>query len=118
MTDTVVQMRWRPSITFGARLRALRLDYGHRQGRKFSQEEFAQVLGLKPSTYSAWETDRNPPTHLHAVVADIEERTGCERGFLLGIDLTDGPDTTPGQASPRNTCFADIIAFPGHPVAA
>lgn len=111
-------MRWRPSITFGARLRALRRDYGIRHGRKYNQEDFAELLGIKPSTYSAWEADRNTPPHLAAIAADIEERTGCDRGFLLDltVDITDGPNPSGGLPNQPLACNADtrakVIAWP------
>jgi transcriptional regulator with XRE-family HTH domain len=70
-----------PEWTFAERLRKARRDLGWRQA------DMAERLGVKPSTYEAWETGRNKPD-----VADVAEKlegvTGITRLWFVG--WTDG----------------------------
>jgi transcriptional regulator with XRE-family HTH domain len=75
-----------PEWTFAERLRKARRDLGWRQA------DMAERLGVKPSTYEAWETGRNKPD-----VADLAEKlegvTGITRLWFVG--WTDGGGTGP-----------------------
>jgi DNA-binding XRE family transcriptional regulator len=75
-----------PEWTFAERLRKARRDLGWRQA------DMAERLGVKPSTYEAWETGRNKPD-----VADLAEKlegvTGITRLWFVGwMDGGTGPN--------------------------
>lgn len=66
-----------PEWTFAERLRKARRDIG------LNQETMAERLGVKSTTYGAWETGRNKPD-----VADLAEKlegvTGISRLWFVG----------------------------------
>lgn len=54
-TATITE--WLPEVSIGDRLRVVR----RRKHR--TQDEMAALLGIKKTTYSAWESGRNNPSH-------------------------------------------------------
>lgn len=89
--NPVSTTRYIPRWTFAERIRKVRRDRG------LTQEEFAEsVLGLRLSTYSAWETGRNTPD-LAQLAPILEQRTGVPKEWFLGwmneeAPRPDGPD--------------------------
>jgi transcriptional regulator with XRE-family HTH domain len=86
-----------PRWTFAERIRKVRRDRG------LTQEEFAEnVLGIRLSTYSAWETGRNTPD-LAQLAPVLERKTGVPRAWFLGwMDealVTGGDSTDPSPTS-------------------
>jgi transcriptional regulator with XRE-family HTH domain len=98
-TDNVINLRWRPTIGFEARLRLVRLDYADRLGRKLNQGQFADLLGVKPGTYASWEAGNTKPEDLIATAHRIYGVTGVDPAWLLDVadDAPWRPNSTPGQ---------------------
>jgi len=102
--NPVVPLRLRiPEWSFAERLRKGRRD------ARLSQAEMASLIGVKESTYSAWETGRNTPD-----VADLaprlEEITGVSRMFYIGWVTSNNP--TPGGEGQTTDYGSDVLAFP------
>jgi len=80
-----------PTWTPFERLRKVRRESG------LNQNEFAAVLGVKPSTLGAWETGRNPIPDVLTLSETIEREFGYSKYWFRG-DLDgdgydgDGPD--------------------------
>jgi len=77
-----------PEWTFAERLRKGRRD------ARLSQTEMSALLGVKESTYSAWETGRNTPD-VAKIAPRLEEITGVSRMFFVGW-------TEPGPGGPNS----------------
>lgn len=78
MSSNVIPMPNRiPQWTFAERVRKARRDLG------LGQKDFADRLGIRLSTYSAWETGRNTPD-LAEVAPALESVTGVPRTWFLG----------------------------------
>jgi len=87
--NPVVPLRLRiPEWTSAERLRKGRRD------AKLSQKEIASLLGVKETTYSAWETGRNQPDMIE-LAPRLEEITGVSRMFFVGW-------TEPGPGGPNS----------------
>lgn len=86
-----------PEWTFAERLRKVRREL------RVNQETMADRLGVKASTYGAWETGRNKPD-LAELAPQLEAVTGISRTWFLG--WTDGGSSTPpsggGKYTPRD----------------
>lgn len=67
-----------PQWTFAERLRKVRRDAG------MNQTEFAEQLGVKRESLTAWETGRNEPRSITEVVERLERLTGVPRQWFLG----------------------------------
>jgi len=84
-----------PNWSVHERLRKIRRD------EKLTVAEFADQLGVKESTYAAWETGRNKVPDLLAVSDTIERVFGYSKFWIRG-DVVSGPDggpDGPGQDS-------------------
>lgn len=89
--NPVVPMRLRiPEWTFAERLRKGRRD------ARLSQSEMAERLGVKESTYSAWETGRNTPD-VAKIAPRLEEITHVSRMFFIGWTDPNPTDPNPGE---------------------
>ncbi|CDZ92248.1 hypothetical protein RHRU231_930127 [Rhodococcus ruber] len=69
-----------PTWTMGDRLRKIRREI------KMGQEEFAEALGVKPSTYMAWESGRNAVPSEVAIARRVRVLCGVPEWWTLGID--------------------------------
>lgn len=78
-----------PEWSFPERLRKVRRDE-----LRMNQDAFAALIGVKTSTYSAWETGRNTPDILEWS-EKLEEATGVSKFWFRG-DLDGTPPTGPG----------------------
>lgn len=79
-----------PQWTFADRLRKVRTE------ALMGQREFAEMLGVKPSAYAAWESGRNRPQRPHtieSIARRIELATGVPASWVLGLD-DEGPRPT------------------------
>lgn len=90
----VIQLRWRPAIHYGVRLRLVRIEYSERLKlpATMSQEKFAQLLELSSSAYKQWEAGNNQPQDIIATSKRIAEITGVDVSWLLDIIDLNGPD--------------------------
>jgi transcriptional regulator with XRE-family HTH domain len=79
---------WVPEFTISDRLRKIRRDL------RMTQEEFADLLGVKPERYGAWEAGRNRPEEPVETAKLIEERTGVPAWWTLGVSIATGPPPT------------------------
>lgn len=77
---TVVRLTGPPPLHFGLRLRAIRQAY------KKEQREMAEWLGIKLSSYSAYEKGPSKPRDLIGVANRVQEITGCPAAWLLGLE--------------------------------
>lgn len=101
--DNVINLRWRPTIGFAARLRLVRLDYAEHTGAKLNQSQFAEVLGVKAGTYASWEAGNTKPEDLIATARRIYDVTGADPAWLLDVadDTPSGPNRPSGlEVSP------------------
>lgn len=70
---------WMPEWTLADRLRKIRRE------RHLSQDEFARLLDVKPTTYGAWETGRNSPDDVIEMARRVEKATGVPAAWTLGV---------------------------------
>lgn len=105
--DNVINLRWRPTIGFAARLRLVRLDYADRLGRKLNQGQFAELIGVKAGTYASWEAGNTKPEDLIGTARLIFGVTGVDPAWLLDVadDAPMGPNPTPGQHIHSSGCI-------------
>lgn len=68
-----------PQWSLADRLRKIRRD------SHLSQEDFANQLGLKPTTYAAFETGRNVPRRPIELAVKIEEAYDVPAAWTLGV---------------------------------
>lgn len=68
-----------PEWNFADRLRKIRRD------RHLTQEEFAERLGVKPVTFSAWEAGRSRPHDITEIAQTIERVFGVPAAWTLGV---------------------------------
>lgn len=79
-------------MTTGERLTELRSKLG------LSQEQMADELGVKRSTYAKWEKDTNKPTRK---LKDIAAYFHVTTDYILGrTDVGDQPPATPAATPP------------------
>ncbi|WP_394855123.1 helix-turn-helix domain-containing protein [Dietzia maris] len=72
----------------GDRLRCIR-----RQVR-LGQHDFARELGVKESTYAAWETGRNAVADEVAIAKRVQLRWGVPAWWTLGLEMPKTPTGT------------------------
>ena len=73
-----VQRDWIPSAsTFSARLVLIRHEMG------WNMKEAALACGVKPQSWREWELEGREPRRFQQVCAQIAERTGCNRIWLM-----------------------------------
>ena len=77
-----------PEMTMGDRLRRIRRDVG------LPQREFATELGVKESTYNAWETGRNAVADEVAVAKRVQLRWRVPAWWTLGLETPRTPTGT------------------------
>lgn len=84
-----------PEWTLGDRLRRARRSAG------LQRKDVADALGVSLSTVQSWENDTNRPKDLLETARELEELTGVDAGWLLGVrtgsrcfDETDIPDVS------------------------
>lgn len=70
---------WVPSWSMGDRLRAIRREL------HIKQQDFADALGVQPSTLSAWESGRNVPGNPVGLAMRIEVIWGVPAAWTLGV---------------------------------
>jgi transcriptional regulator with XRE-family HTH domain len=80
---TIQVERYYPTWTLGDRIRKARLTTG------MNQREFAPLIGVKPGSLAAWESDHSVPRNMLAVARRIAGLTGIPAAWVLGLD--DGP---------------------------
>lgn len=78
-----------PEWTFAERLRKVR-----RETLRINQEEMAERLNVKRSTYEAWETGRNRPD-VALLSEQLEQITGITRLWFIGW-ADNAPQPGPG----------------------
>lgn len=116
--DNVINLRWRPTIGFAARLRLVRLDYADRTGQKLNQGAFAELLGVKPGTYASWEAGNTKPEDLIGTARRIFDLTGADPAWLLDVadDAPRDPNGPSGLAVSRFTWNDEdagrVLVFP------
>lgn len=71
--------KWIPAWSLADRLRKIRRD------SHLSQEDFAHALGVKPTTYAAWEIGRNQPERILELAGLIEEAFDVPAAWTLGL---------------------------------
>lgn len=78
-----------PRWTFGDKIRKARSEAG------LNQVEFAQRVGLTPSTLAAYETDRTTPRlkNLGTLAKSIEVLTGIPRSWFFDFEPIAEQDT-------------------------
>lgn len=91
-----------PQWTFAERLRKARREVG------LNQETMADRLGVKTSTYGAWETGRNRPD-LTDLAPKLEAATGISRMWFIGWaeSSMEGPGGPGGGANSRASGYKD-----------
>lgn len=96
---------WVPQWSLADRLRKIRRD------SRMSQEDFAQALGVKPTTYAAWEAGRNEPERILELAQIIEDTFDVPAVWTLG--LMDRPRNLGDEAAyvPRRRS-TDRLAVP------
>ena len=111
MTNVSLMPNRIPQWTFAERVRKVRRDLGMRK------EDFADLIGVRLSTYGAWETGRNTPD-LTEVAPVLERTTGVPRTWFLGWanenPRPDGPDegnVHPLGLEPRTHWIRDNVRF-------
>lgn len=91
----MTQNPWVPQWTLADRLRKIRRD------SHMPQEDFAQVLGIKPTTYAAWEAGRNQPERVLELAQVIEDTFDVPAAWTLGLmDRTPRHVAGGGDAGP------------------
>ena len=83
-----------PQWTLADRLRKIRRD------RHMTQDEFADVLGVKAVTLSAWEAGRTRPHDVVELAGEIERRFGVPAAWTLGVLTTPGALTNGAEGIP------------------
>ena len=86
-----------PQITMGDRLRRIRRDL------KLGQRDFSNEIGVKESTYNAWETGRNAVADEVAIAKRIQLRWRVPAWWTLGLDTPKTP-TGPGGPNGGDEC--------------
>lgn len=93
-----------PQWTVGEKIRKVRRMAG------LNQIEFAQELGVKHTTLSAWETGRGEPRNMVEVARTIRDLTGVPMWWLLGTEEPRKAEvrrprlnlrSRPGESNPR-----------------
>lgn len=83
---------WVPQWSLADRLRKIRRD------SHLSQEDFAHAIGVKPTTYAAWEIGRNQPDRILELAALIEDTFDVPAAWTLG--LLDRPTVRSDYSAP------------------
>lgn len=104
--------RWVPRWTLADRLRKIRRD------SRLNQQDFAAALGIKPTTYAAWEAGRNEPTRILELAESIEAAFDVPAAWLLGLmDRSALPDGDEGVERSRvASANRHLAALPGYSV--
>lgn len=89
-------MFWEDTMNFSARLKRLRLEH------KLTQSDLADILGLKPTAISNYESQRNEPSFEKLIILSEYFEVSCD--YLLGV--TDSFLPVGGEVLDR-----DIIEF-------
>lgn len=80
-----------------------------------SQEDFASVLGVKATTWAAWESGRNTPERILELAGAIEDAFDVPSAWTLGLldrpsrrvtDLVAAMQPQRRRATDRVTCVA------------
>lgn len=88
-------------MTTGERLTELRSKLG------LSQEQMADELGVKRSTYAKWEKDTNKPTRK---LKDIAAYFHVTTDYILGrTDVGDQPPAAPASTPPLSPQEQDLL---------
>lgn len=100
---------WVPQWSLADRLRKIRRD------SHMSQDDFAHTLGVKPTTYAAWEVGRNSPERILELAQTIEDAFDVPAAWTLGLldnrptrggDLVAALQPQRRRATDRITCVA------------
>lgn len=81
---------WVPQWSLADRLRKIRRD------SHLSQEDFAHALGIKPTTYAAWEIGRNQPERPVELAMAIQDAFDVPAAWTLGV-MSDGRPSARGD---------------------
>ncbi|KLO54118.1 helix-turn-helix domain-containing protein [Mycolicibacterium senegalense] len=96
-----------PEWTDGDKLRKVRRHLG------LSQEEFADRIQVKPSTYMAWESDRNRIKDLKTIARRIKVLTGTPLWWWFDTEPPTGSGPGPhGGGTPVDQPVGSVAAFP------
>lgn len=85
---TAVATEFIPQLTMGDRLRCIRRNV------QMGQLDFARELGVKGSTYGAWETGRNAVADEVAIAKRVQLRWGVPAWWTLGLEMQETPTGT------------------------
>jgi transcriptional regulator with XRE-family HTH domain len=82
MTTAVMETEWLPDVSVGDRLRIVR------RRKRRTQDEMANLLGVKKTTYSAWESGRNTPSHkeVREIARRLRALDRVPQWWTLGAD--------------------------------
>lgn len=70
---------WVPQWSLADRLRKIRRD------SHLSQSDFANAIGVKPTTFAAWEAGQNQPERILELADAIEAAFDVPAAWLLGL---------------------------------
>ena len=80
-----------PEWTDGEKLRKIRRHMGMTQG------EFASALGVKATTYSSWESDRNQVRDQKGIAKRLKMLANVPMWWFLDAEPPSGPDGPDGD---------------------
>lgn len=107
--DDDARHNWVPQWSLADRLRKIRRD------SHLSQDDFAHAIGVKPTTYAAWEAGRNSPERILELAGIIEDTFDVPAAWLLGLmdrpsvrgqDLVAAMPVQRRRSTDRVTCIA------------
>lgn len=75
---------WIPTWSLADRLRKIRRE------SRMSQEDFAAVLGIKATTWAAWESGRQNPSRVLELADAIQREFDVPAAWTLGV-MPDNP---------------------------
>jgi transcriptional regulator with XRE-family HTH domain len=106
--NNITPLPWTPTVSYGTRLRLIRLEYGERCERRYTQDQFAELLKVSPSSYRQWEAGNNKPADPMDLARRIYKVTGANPAWLCDVLLDptrgDGPEGGPTQAESQSRC--------------
>lgn len=104
---------WVPAVEFGDRLRVVRTKYGKRMKRRYSQAQFAALIGTNASALKQWEANNNLPENPVEIAQTIQRVTGSPAAWLLGVMPPDGPGDMENPSTIWETNVVPLRPLPG-----
>lgn len=99
-------------IGFDTRLRIARIEAGERRrDKRYTQDEFADLISVKRGTLRSWEAGNSEPEDIVDIAQRIERKTGVSAAWLLGVDEPDypTPDDPSEQVIDASTWIPDNV---------